>query len=114
MSRGLVVDRISSNIGPISRYARERLATMGIPLPPEPRFPVQLHELDLVAAELVIALKEIEHRPMLTNRFPSWVNRVEYWHIDDLDCASADDTLAAIEHKITGLMERFSRPHTAT
>jgi protein-tyrosine phosphatase len=55
-SRGLVVDRISSNIGPISRAAQHRLETQGILLPADIRFPVQLLEPDLLAADLIIAM----------------------------------------------------------
>lgn len=112
ISRGLIVDRIRSNIGPISPYTKERLAALGIPLPFRPRFPVQLHESELAAANLVIALKETEHRDMLTERFPNWPNRVEYWHIDDLDYASATTALPSIEDKVTQLMERLARSRT--
>ena len=35
----------------------------------------------------MIAIKEAEHRPLIGKRFPHWVNRVEYWHIHDIDQA---------------------------
>jgi protein-tyrosine phosphatase len=107
-SRGLVVDRISNNIGPISRVAQHRLATQGIHLPADIRFPVQLFEPDLLAADLIIAMKEVEHRPMFAERFPAWTDRAEYWHIDDVDYARPEDALAALEHNVRQLIDRLS------
>lgn len=109
VSRGLVVDRISSNIGPISRAATHRLAIQGIRLPADIRFPVQLLEPDLLAADLIIAMKEAEHRPMLAERFPAWTDRAEYWHIDDVDYARPEDALAALEHNVRQLIDRLSQ-----
>jgi protein-tyrosine phosphatase len=107
-SRGLVVDRISNNIGPISRVAQHRLATQGIHLPADIRFPVQLLEPDLLAADLIIAMKEVEHRPMFAERFPVWTDRAEYWHIDDVDYARPEDALAALERNVRQLIDRLS------
>lgn len=107
-SRGLVVDRISNNIGPISHAAQHRLATRGIHLPADIRFPAQLLEPDLLAADLIIAMKEAEHRPMFTERFPAWTDRVEYWHIDDVDYARPEDALTALERSVRQLIDRLS------
>ena len=111
-SRGIIVDRVTDNLGPISRYTVDGLAQRGIPVPEPPRFPIQLGEADLVAAHLVIAVKEAEHRPLLAERFPSWSERVEYWHIHDLDRASSPDTLTALSHEVAQLIRRL-RSQTA-
>jgi protein-tyrosine phosphatase len=108
-SRGLVVDRIRNNIGPISQVVQHRLATRGIHLPADIRFPVQLLEPDLLAADLIIAMKEAEHRPMFAERFPAWTERAEYWHIDDVDYARPEDALAALEHNVRQLIGRLSQ-----
>jgi protein-tyrosine phosphatase len=108
-SRGLVVDRISHNIGPIARAATHRLEIQGIHLPADVRFPVQLLEPDLLAADLIIAMKEPEHRPMLAERFPLWTDHTEYWHIDDVDYARPEDALAVLEHNVRRLIDRLSR-----
>ena len=105
-SRGLAVGR-ASNVGPISRYVVERLHALGIPSNGNARFPLQLSEADLVAADVVVALKEAEHRQLLIDRFPSWAEQVEYWHIDDLDCAEPEETLPAIEHRVRALVGRL-------
>ncbi len=86
-SRGLIAGHWG-NIGPISKFAVEGLASRGIDLGVEHREPKPLTLSDLSNADLVIAVKEAEHRPMVAEQFPLWEDSVEYWHIDDLDCAT--------------------------
>jgi protein-tyrosine phosphatase len=106
-SKGLAVGR-HGNIGPISRDTVERLNEIGISLNGNSRFPQQVTENDLSDASLVIALKETEHREMLEESFADWVDRVEFWHIDDLDCADPDDALSALENQVMHLLNRLS------
>jgi len=106
-SRGLITDRLDSNIGPISHYAVNGLIERGISVPEPLRSPIQLLESDLAAANLVIAIKEAEHRSLLAERFPQWPDRVEYWHIHDLDCALPTDTLTALSREVTQLIRRL-------
>jgi protein-tyrosine phosphatase len=105
-SRGLVVGR-AGNIGPISRYAVHGLEQRGIHLNGGIRFPIQVTEQDLGRANLIIALKEAEHRRMLAEQFPAWVDRVEYWHVHDLDCAEPEDALAQLEREVVALSSRL-------
>jgi protein-tyrosine phosphatase len=112
-SRGLALERGSKNVGPISVLALQGLATRGIRVPEDDRFPLQVCEQDLRLADLVIALKEIEHRPLLEQRFPLWPERIEYWHIDDLDVATSETALAAIDQEVTKLLARLSRAHAS-
>lgn len=108
-SRGLIVDRISHNIGPISPYTITALQSRRIILPEVLRFPLQLQEQDLTAAHRIIALKEIEHRPLLAERFPLWTDRVDYWHIDDVDYAAAETALALLEQNVIRLIKQLDR-----
>jgi protein-tyrosine phosphatase len=112
-SRGLALERGSKNVGPISVLAVKGLETRGIHVPPGVRLPLQVCEQDLHAADLVIALKEAEHRPLLAQRFPAWPDRVEYWHIDDLDVATSETALTAIDQEVTGLLARLSRANAS-
>ena len=91
------------NVGPISRYTAERLHTLGIPIKGDSRSPLPLSEADLMAADMVVALKEAEHRQLLVGLFPSWAEQVEYWHIDDLDCAEPEEALAILENEVRGV-----------
>ncbi len=85
-SRGLKVG-YWGNIGPISDFAVEAWQRLGIPVPQQHRHPEPLTLADLTRADLIIAVKEAEHRAMIVEQFPLWENRVEYWNVDDLDCA---------------------------
>jgi protein-tyrosine phosphatase len=69
------------------------------------RFPIQLSELDLEDADLVIALKKIEHHEMMVEQFPTWADRITYWHINDLDYATADEALPLCETCIKSLID---------
>ncbi len=98
---------MNGNEGPISAHTLRGLKARGIPAPLLARFLLQLQEGELEAADLLIAMKETEHRPMLVERFPGWQERVEHWHLDDLDCASPEETLGTIELLVQALLERL-------
>ena len=106
-SRGLAVG-CAGNIGPISRHAVERLHVLNIPINGDSRFPKQLSEADLAEANLVVGLKEAEHRQLLVDLFPPWAERVEYWHIDDLDCAKPEEALTKLENEVRALVRRLA------
>jgi protein-tyrosine phosphatase len=105
-SRGLMVG-FWGNIGPISHYTIDALKRQGIQLDAEPREPKALTLADLAEADLVVAVKEDEHRAMMAEQFPLWKDRIEYWHVDDLDCAEAHEALPHLEKQIHALVERL-------
>jgi protein-tyrosine phosphatase len=106
-SRGLSVGH-AGNIGPISRFAVEGLKARGVPINGSSRGPRQVTEADLADADVVIAVKEAEHRPAMSALFPRWADRIEYWHVDDLDCAEPDEALSALDAHVRSLAARFS------
>ncbi len=59
-------------------------------------------------ADLIVAVKETEHRPMVARRFPAWIDRVEYWHVDDLDFAEPEEALAELESRVAALIVRIA------
>ena len=79
----------------------------GIPLEDQPREPKALTLADLAEADLVVAVKEAEHRAMIAKQFPLWKDRIEYWHVDDLDCAEVHEALPHLEKQIHALVERL-------
>ena len=107
-SRGLAVDLVDWNIGPISAHTLKGLELRGIPPGEVLRYPIQLRESDLLTARHVIAVKEAEHRPLLDRRFPGWCERVEFWHVDDIDCARPEDALDLLEREVEQLLRRLS------
>jgi protein-tyrosine phosphatase len=108
-SRGLAWNNPEQNVGPISPFARQGLSSRGIRLGDGNRWPQRVTERDLRAADLIIALKDQEHRPLVEASFPRWVDRVEYWKIDDIDCAEPEEALAALEQQLSQLVTRLSR-----
>jgi protein-tyrosine phosphatase len=113
-SRGLRA-MTSTNEGPISEFAVYRLTALDIPFDGR-RFPIQLSEVDLEDADLVVAVKKAEHHAMMRETFPAWAERITYWHVDDLDCATADEALpicqTCVERLITTLLAE-QKKHSA-
>lgn len=106
-SRGLRT-WLADGLGPIAGFAIERLAEHGIRLNGNIRFPISLSQSDLENADLVVALKEGEHRAMMAEQFPAWADRIEYWHVDDIDCGTADEALPMCEKSVDALVERLA------
>ncbi len=108
-SRGLLV-KPGINPGPIAAPTLAALRLAGIE-PPQTeieRYPVQVSGDELAAADRVVALKEAEHRPLLAAGYPGWEERVLYWHIHDLDQASAAQALGEIEALVRGLVAELT------
>lgn len=102
-SRALALERGWGNVGPMAPLALQTLAAMGIDAGKQAsRFPAQVSTSDLEAVELVVALKQAEHLPLVEERFPAWLERIEFWHVDD-----APDALPIIEREVTALVARL-------
>jgi protein-tyrosine phosphatase len=82
-SRGLATEYGSDNVGAISPYTIAGLKERGLSVSDEERFPLQAVSADFAAADKIIALDEFEHRPLMVERFSSWVDAVEYWDVHD-------------------------------
>jgi predicted translation initiation factor SUI1 len=92
-----------NNIGPMAAAAIKSLEAMGIrDVERCGRLPVQVTIDELVKADVIIALSQDEHLPLLQERFPAYAERVEFWHVDD-----APESVALIERKIMDLMARL-------
>src|SRR5262249_23220832 len=106
-SRGLALD--PANIGPLSIHTRRELAALGISLPQPLRDPRDAAGPRFEAAQLIVALKEAEHRRLMQSRFPDWAGSVEYWHVHDLDCAGPADALPQVKRHVEDLIARLKR-----
>jgi protein-tyrosine phosphatase len=106
-SRGLRTWLVGPNEGSMSEFAAYRLTALDVPFDGQ-RFPIQLSEVDFEDADLVIALKKAEHYAMMVEQFPAWADRITYWHIDDLDCATADESLPICQSLIEDLVDRLA------
>jgi len=105
-SRGLKTWTVGAHEGSISEFAVYRLTAMRVPFD-RARFPIQLSEVDLADADLVVALKKAEHHAMMVEQFPKWADRIQYWHVDDLDCATANEALPICEACVKSLVDRL-------
>jgi len=106
-SRGLEVERWG-DLGAISPFTVEALKDRGLSINGNSRRPQQLAIEDLTKSELVIALKESEHRAMMADLFPEWEDVVEYWHVHDLDCAEPEEALPILEKHVQDLVDRLA------
>jgi protein-tyrosine phosphatase len=109
-SRGLAIEFGVNNVGAMSGDALRRLRALGVPAGAYLRLPRQVAEADLERAELIVALKEAEHRPLLRERFPPWEGRVRFWHIHDTDAGTVEEALAGIEREVKALVARLRLP----
>ena len=107
-SRGLAVD-LWPDMRQMSRYASEGLRRRGVPINGQFRNPRHLTLADLANSDLVVAIKEAEHRAMLAAQFPLWTDLVEYWHVDDLDCAQPEEALPVLEANVCALVARLRK-----
>jgi protein-tyrosine phosphatase len=108
-SRGIALELGIHNRGPISPYVLSGLRARGLMLDAVARFPQQAQECDFARADRLIALDETEHRPLLQQRFPLWVERVEFWQVPDVPRASAASALAAMETRVYELIRTLSQ-----
>ncbi len=107
-SRGILAAQ-HDNPGPIYSVVADRLSKMGIRQEGAHRYPKPLKESDLLNADMTIALKETEHRPMMKRLFPGWADRIVYWHIHDIDVEPPAAALPQIDVEMIRLVERLGR-----
>jgi protein-tyrosine phosphatase len=106
-SRGLALERGAHNVGPISPFALQALKGMTISARGADRFPQRCTAGDLAGADLVVAVKEEEHRPLVRERFAGWEDRLDYWNIHDIEDAAPADALKVLAQEIHRLLLRL-------
>lgn len=107
-SRGLALH--PANLGHMSEYTVRHLQRMQIPVHDYARDPKDLAIDDLNAAHHVVAVKATEHRPLMSERFPTWLEKVEFWEVHDIDFASPEEALPHLEKEVLALMDRLKVP----
>lgn len=107
-SRALAIERGTNNIGPIARATIAALVADGISPTGATRLPLACTAEDLSGAEIIVAVKEAEHRQLLARRFEGWESRAVYWHIHDIDEANPDEALAKLKQNVTELARQLA------
>jgi protein-tyrosine phosphatase len=95
------------NPGPISADTLAALEARGVSLPGSHRAPRDVTMADVSGAAVTIALKEAEHRPLVLERFPTLLERIEFWHVHDLDQAPPSVAIPLIESNVRALIARL-------
>jgi protein-tyrosine phosphatase len=106
-SRALAIELGKYNVGPISPFAKHGLNRRGIETAEPHRHPIACEAADLESADLVVALKEAEHRAYMKRKFPEWEERITYWHVHDIDQATPEEALEMIEQLVEELLEKI-------
>jgi protein-tyrosine phosphatase len=106
-SRGLALERGAHNVGPISPFALQALKSMAISARAADRFPQRCTADDLARADLVVAVKEEEHRPLLRERFTEWEHRLICWNIHDIEDAAPAEALKVLAQEVRLLLQRL-------
>ena len=105
VSRGLAPD--PRNPGPMSRDTIAALQQQGISVENHMRLPMKVTDDDFLSCHHIVAVKETEHRPMILCDFPSRLEKVEFWHVHDLDCCGAEEALPELDQEVTRLLQRL-------
>lgn len=103
-SRGLAIHLAA---GDLARETKMALEERGIELHRTGPTRARLSREDLHAASLIVALHEPEHRPLLSQQFPDWVARVEFWTVADVNEVHHSEALPEIERRVLGLIDRL-------
>lgn len=106
-SRGLAIHLVAEFPDFLSPHTVEALAERAIPEEHTAPRPVQVSNTDLATADLVIALKEAEHRPLLDELHPGWADRVRFWHVHDIDVAKPQDAIPGLETLLLKLLDEI-------
>lgn len=102
-SRAVAEKLFPENVGPMSLYTLDALQAKGIAPGGAGRYPELCTVDDFAEAELVVALKDAEHRPMIERRFASAAHRVDYWNVDDIEFLDPSTALSKID-ELVGLL----------
>jgi protein-tyrosine phosphatase len=111
-SAGLWPECHTHNPGPMSPHTIAALRELGVRLPATLRSPRDVEPPDFERSALTVALKEAEHRPLVMQRFPAALVRVEFWHVDDVGDAPPSVALPMIERLVRALIQRLREPRT--
>ena len=106
-SRGLATHLVPPEFI-LSPHTEQHLNLRNMDLRHTASYRKQLSEEDLAAAQIIVALKDEEHRPMVRTQFPHWEDRVNFWDVGDQPEVTPDDGLSAIEKLVVDLVGELS------
>lgn len=105
-SRGLAVHMAPE--GPLSEYAIRGLAERGICQHHTGPDKTPATEADFAEADVIVALHEVEHRPLMHEKFPAWENRTRYWHVGDVHETDPEEAMRAMDALVHALVDEVA------
>jgi protein-tyrosine phosphatase len=105
-SRGLAIHLAE---GDLSSFTADALQTRQIELRHTGSSRVRLIEIDLENSNRRIALDRSEHFAMMSEQFPGWEERIDYWEVPDLPYQAVEEALPEIERKVIRLLDEVSK-----
>lgn len=106
-SRGLAIHMAPDD--DLSEHTRDALTRERIEFRHTGPTRVQLTTGDLERARRVVVLDEEEHRPMVLDLFPDWVDRVEFWTCQDTHLEEPESCMPRIRQNVDSLLDELSR-----
>lgn len=107
-SRALRESPATLNPGPMSQFAVEFLAKRGVRPLNHLRLPLAVTKFDFETNDLVVAVNEPEHRPLVERDWATHSHWVEYWSVPDVDVLPPSVALSQLEDKVTQLARRLA------
>ena len=101
-SKGFVADN-PNNIGHLSPHAIKKLDEYHIPYQEDAKYPEKITEDHIMMAEIVIALKESEHRPFVEKNFPDLLEKFVFWKIDDVQDNPPETAIPLLKREVEEL-----------
>lgn len=107
-SRGLATSfEGNGNTGSFSEFALRVLTHYAITPRRSEEFPQRVTADELRDSNIVIALYQRDHAPMVAEQFPEFAEKVLYWSVPDLDEMSEDEAGELVYREVVGFVKRF-------
>jgi len=108
ISRALLPKPATRNPGPMSPFAVEYLRQRGIRPINHLRLPLEVTEFDWNTSDVLIAMNDAQHRPLVESAWPRHAARVRYWTVADLDELAPAPALHRLQRYVTSLVDELA------
>jgi len=95
------------NAGPMATWALERLAELNVHPRRHHEHAQSVEASHLERADLIIALSENEHKPMMEKHFPQWTSTTFFWDVEDYPLWTSQQTFERIEDTMENLLQQL-------
>ena len=96
-----------NNPGSISVHTIEALRERGVKGSGLQRYPRPMEKADFARYDRIIAMSELEHRPMLEARYLAHCQMVEYFEVGDLPLEEPKDAMNKVAHHMEHMIKQL-------